>query len=121
MRIAHVMTLIGAAALSLSAAAEPASTAASASIATVNVAQSVQKLNPWDVKAVVGTYALDDGRTLRVSTEHRKLYAEVDGVKTELVAVGGKRFASIDDKLHLTFDTTQSVANDVTLSTLAAR
>jgi hypothetical protein len=119
MRIAHVLTLIGAAALSLSAAAEPVNADTGAStMPTVNVAHN--KLHAEDVNAVLGTYALDDGRMLRVSTEHRKLYAEVNGVKKELVKVGGAKFASRDDALRVSFDT-GSIGNDVTLSALAPR
>lgn len=122
MRIAQVLTLIGAAALSLSAAAGPANTAGNAdSMATVNVAHETYKLRSADLSAVPGTYALDDGRTLRVSAEHRKLYAEVDGVKKEILKVGGTRFASRDDSLRVSFDTADSVASDVTLSTVAPR
>lgn len=119
MRIAHVLTLIGAAALSFSAAAEPTSvdTAANA-MPTVNVAHA--KLHAEDINAVLGTYALQDGRTLRVSTAHRKLYAEMNGVKKEIVKVGGARFASRDDAMRVSFDAGSST-DEVTVSTLAAR
>jgi hypothetical protein len=121
MRIAHVLTLIGAAALSLSAAAAPANTDSSASsMATVNVAHDTYKMHADDVKAVLGTYSLHDGRTLRVSTKQRKLYAEVDGVKTEIFKVGGARFASRDDALRVSFDN-GSITDEVIVSTLAAR
>jgi hypothetical protein len=117
MRIAHVLTLIGAAALSLSAAAEPANIDSTASsMATVNVT----RMRSSDVKAVLGTYALEDGRTLRVSTEQRKLYAELDGAKKEIFKVDDAKFASRDDALRVSFDA-GSVSSAVTVSTLAAR
>lgn len=120
MRIAHVLTLIGAAALSLAAAAEPAANIDS-TMSSVNIARGAYKLHSSDLKAVQGTYALEDGRVLRVSADQHKLYAEVDGVKTELFKVGGARFASRDDALRVSFDTADSVANEVTVSTPAPR
>jgi hypothetical protein len=119
MRIAHVLTLIGAAALSFSAAAEPTNVDTTTStMPTVKVAH--MKLHAEDINAVLGTYALEDGRTLRVSTDHSKLFAEVNGVKKEIVKVGGAKFASRDDEMRVSFDA-GSIANEVTVSTLAAR
>lgn len=116
MRIAQVLTLIGTAALSFAASAEPASVNTEASMTAVNVARATYRLHDSDLKAVQGLYALEDGRTLRVSAEQRKLYAEVDGHKSEIVKIGRAKFASRDDAVRVSFDTADSVANDVQVS-----
>jgi hypothetical protein len=121
MRIHHVLTLIGAAALSLSAAAAPAPGDAnsSASIASVQVtADSGYRLRPAEIASVQGTYALNDGSTLHVTADHRKLYADVNGQRTEIVAKAPNVFASRDDAIRLVFDPSIS-SYDVKLSKLA--
>ncbi|GAB3429281.1 hypothetical protein NX773_09600 [Massilia solisilvae] len=115
MRLTHVLTLAAAATVSLSASAAPAANVD----ATVNVSapaiRASYRLDPSQFKAVQGAYALEDGRTLHVTADHRKLYAEVDGEKTEIVPVAPNRFASRDDAMRLAFNS-DSLATDVTMN-----
>lgn len=123
MRIQHTLTLIAAATLSLSAFAAPAATqdATSEAVATVPVVGKAQyKLRPFEFDGVQGTYALADGRTLHVSSEHRKLYARVGAAMTEIVPVSQNVFASRDDGMRLQFDQIP-FATEVTLSTPAVK
>jgi hypothetical protein len=121
MRIHHVLTLIGAAALSFSAAAAPASGDANTSTeltAVQVVANSGYKLRQAEFDGVQGTYSLDDGSTLRVKGDHNKLYAEVNGTRKEIVAKAAHVFASRDDAIRLVFE--DNVASyDVKLSKMA--
>lgn len=116
MRMTHVLALAAAATVSLSASAAPAATNVDA---TVNVSapaiHASYRLDPSQFKAVQGAYALEDGRTLHVTADHRKLYAEVDGEKTEIVPVAPNRFASRDDAMRLNFNS-DSLATDVTMN-----
>jgi hypothetical protein len=121
MRIHHVLTLIGAAAFSFAATA--ASAAGNAEISTditsvEVVGDSGHKFNEAEIHGVKGSYKLDDGSTLIVSSAHRKLYAEVNGVRKEIVAKSPTVFASPDDAIRLTFDNV-STAYEVTLSKAA--
>jgi hypothetical protein len=121
MRIHHVLTLIGAAALSLSAAAAPASgdVTTSTSVASVQItADSGYKLRASEFNGVQGNYDLADGTTLRVIGDHRKLYAEVNGERKEIVAKSAHVFASRDDAIRLVFED-NITSYDVKLSKLA--
>jgi hypothetical protein len=121
MNIKHALTLIGAAAVSFAASAAPAPAPANTQdVAAVNVTASTAHYTPTysEVAGVKGSYALADGRTLRVSGNNYHLYAEVDGHKTEVVPVSPNMFASRDDGLRLIFDDSH-VATEVKVSTLA--
>jgi hypothetical protein len=121
MRYQYLLTLIGASAVSLSAAAAPASGDVNPAITSVHVAaDSGYRMNAADFDRLRGTYALDDGRLLTVSTEHRKLYANVGGARTEIVPVRANVFASRDDSLRVAFDD-KGWNTEVKVSTLAAR
>lgn len=117
MRIKYALTLIAAAAVSFSASAAPAN---SPSVAAVNVTATATHYIPThsEVDSVKGSYALADGRTLRVSGNNYHLYAEVGGQKTEIVPVAPNSFASRDDELRLVFDDSH-LGSEVKVSTLA--
>lgn len=116
MRLTHVLTLAAVATVSLSASAAPPAANADATVTVSAPAiRASYRLDPSQFKAVQGVYALEDGRTLHVTAEHRKLYAEVDGEKTEIVAVAPNRFASRDDAMRLAFDS-DTLATDVTMN-----
>ena len=53
---------------------------------------------------MVGTFKLDDGRTLTVTNRQSKVFAEFDGKREELLPVGATRFVSRDTGAELTFD-----------------
>lgn len=125
MRIQHVLTLIGAAALSASAFAAPASVtpdAEGSAIASVAVTASTAsyKLRPFELNGVQGSYALADGRTLHISSEHRRLYAELDNARAEIVPVAENTFVSRDDGMQLRFDQIP-FASEVTLTMPASK
>jgi hypothetical protein len=111
MRISHVAAF-AAAALSLGvssfAFADPSgSTAPSSQASTVLVKASphaLYKLSPDEAKGMVGTFRLDDGRLLVLTSKRSTLFAEFDGKREELVPVGDKRFVSRDTGAQLTFD-----------------
>lgn len=108
MRIAHFLTLAAAAAVSFSASAEPG-ISASTHTAAVNTnvpvaARSLYKMNRAEYQRLQGAYHLADGRVLNVSTEHGKLFADLDGKRSEIVPTGPNRFASRDDSVRVRFD-----------------
>jgi hypothetical protein len=89
-----------------------------AAMASVPVVGSTYKLSRFDYDGVQGTYALDDGRHLRVTARQRKLYAEIGSTSAEIVPVAQNRFATRDDSLRVTFDQIP-YATEVRVSELA--
>jgi hypothetical protein len=122
MRIQPTLSLL-AAALSLSAlAVSPAASAATAgtAISSVHVsAGAAYKPRPIEFEGVQGSYALSDGRTLRLSSAHGKLYAELGHARIEMMPVAPNVFATRDG-MRLAFDRTP-FATEVTLASSAAR
>lgn len=107
MRIQQTLVLIAAAGASLSALAAPpsvANEAAGAAMASVPVVGASYKLQPSELEGVQGEYALTDGRTLRVTSVHRKLYAQLGQASTELVPVAANVFVSRDEAMRVQFD-----------------
>jgi hypothetical protein len=51
-----------------------------------------------------GTFKLDDGRMLVLTSKRSTLFAEFDGKREELVPVGANSFISRDTGAKLTFD-----------------
>jgi hypothetical protein len=113
MRIASVLTLIATAAVSFTASAAPANTNVDTSVASVAVSAKAYKPSHSELVGVQGAYALEDGRTLRVTTSHQHVYAELGDTKTELVPVARNKYASRDDAMRLVFNS----SDDVKLST----
>ena len=122
MRIHPTLALIGATALSLPAfAADSLNTGAASAPALPDVhivANASYKLSPIEFDGVQGTYALDDGRTLHVSSAHRRLYAELGKDRVEIVPLARNVFASRDRELELRFDQIPFATN-VTLAQAA--
>jgi hypothetical protein len=118
MRAHTILTFIGAVALSASAIAGPAVApdASGTAVMSVNVPGSSYKMNPAEFEGVKGTYRLANGQVMRVSTEHRKVWAEFDGSnKTRLVPVAQNTFIALEDQSKLEFDELP-FANNVTLT-----
>lgn len=61
-------------------------------------------VNRVTAKRVKGSYALDDGRTLRVSEKGRKLYADVGDGPVQIRHVGDERFEAVDKDQHMRLD-----------------
>ncbi len=73
---------------------------ASASGAVVSEPRHV---SPAMAKRVKGSYALDDGRTLRVSEKGSKLYADLGDGPVQIRHVGDERFEAVGTDLRLDF------------------
>lgn len=116
MRIAHVLTLIGAAAVSFSAAAAPAANTDTGTSQVAVTASAYHKPTEGDLAGLQGAYSLADGRTLRVSSSQNRLYAELGDTRTEILAIGPNKFASRNDSLRVTFDD-GDYPNNVVVST----
>jgi hypothetical protein len=59
---------------------------------------------PMQVAEMKGDYAMDNGETLKISIEHRRLVARVgQGIAAELVPVAENRFASADRRMTMEF------------------
>jgi hypothetical protein len=107
MRISHVLAFAAAATLSVSAFADPAGSISPSSQTTVLVnaaSHSSYKLTPAEAQGMVGTFKLDDGRMLVLTSKRSKLFAEFDGKREELVPLSENRFVSRDTGAQLTFD-----------------
>jgi hypothetical protein len=119
MRTLALLAALGATMFSTAACAAPDTTTLDAGgppMASVKTIQGAQhKLNIGDVGAVLGSYDLSDGQILRVSFEHRKLFAEVGDRKTELVAAGRNTFVTRSGDMTLVFDQLL-FANEVVLT-----
>lgn len=61
-------------------------------------------VNPAMAKRVKGSYALDDGRTLRVSEKGRKLYADLGDGPVQIRHVGGERFEAVGNEQDTRLD-----------------
>lgn len=57
-----------------------------------------------EIAEVKGAYALDNGATLKITNEHRRLYAQLgDRLVTELVPVAENRFVSPDQRMTVEY------------------
>lgn len=99
MHIKHIALLAAAALASLPGLAAGPSTSGDAGAVTTKKVY----LDPLMVKGMQGSYRLDDGRILRVSESHRKLYADVGDGRFEIVHVGRDRFEGVGSDLSLDF------------------
>lgn len=109
MRLSHVLALAAAATLSSAAFADSTAPAAGSSQPATSVlvsaaAHSLYKLTPAEAQGMVGSFQLDDGRLLVLTSKRSKLYAEFDGKREELLPVAENRFVSRDTGAELTFD-----------------
>jgi len=108
MRISSVLAFAAVATLSASAFAAPSGSIASASQAStvqVNASEhSMYKLTPDEARAMRGTFQLDDGRLLVLTSQRSKVFADFDGKREELVQVGMNRFVSRDTGAQLSFN-----------------
>lgn len=103
MRIKHIALFAAAALVALPtlAAAPPASDSA----VEIRAAQPKKSyVDPLMTKRMQGVYRLDDGRVLRVSENHRRLYADVGAGPVEIVHAGRDRFEAVGSDLSLDFE-----------------
>ena len=107
MRIPQVLAFIGAAALSMSAFADP-SIAPSSSVANIAAAplqpSMAYRLTKDDAEHMRGAFLLTDGRTIKLTNRMSKLFVDLDGKREELVPVGPNQFVTRDSGARLTFN-----------------
>ncbi len=108
MRAILISTLLASTVLAASAFAEPTATTP---VAAGSVAMEVQviqrgsyKPTPSEINDVAGVYKLNNGSVMHITQEHRKLFAEIDGTKTEIVPVAELSYASANNDLRMHFD-----------------
>ena len=107
MRIQQVLAFLGAAAVSTLALAEPALPAAASADGTVVVrgdASRVIHLTPGQAQGTNGSFRLDDGRTLRLTSRYNKVFMEVDGKREELLPVSRTQFVARDSGAQVALD-----------------
>jgi hypothetical protein len=108
MRIKQVLAFCGAAAVSTLALAGPALPVdVSADGNTVFVqgnASPLVHLTPHEAEDATGSFRLDDGRTLRLTSHHNKIFMEVDGTREELLPVSRTRFVARNSGAELALD-----------------
>lgn len=89
-----------------SAFAAPQTTRSESSLSEIQVRGDMPayKPRPAEIEEVQGVYSLDNGTPLKISTERRKLYAQLGQRKlTELVPVAENRFASPDQRITMEY------------------
>lgn len=109
MRISHILAFAAVSTLSVSAFADtsgsitPASQAANTALANA-APHMMYRLSPTEAQEMRGTYQLDDGRLLVVTSKRSTVFAEFDGKREQLVPVSANRFVSRDTGAQLTFN-----------------
>lgn len=104
MRIHQVLAVLGAAVLSLSAHAQTQSAGADSTVKVQGGKSVLYRMSHADARDMRGSFALEDGRTLRISNRAFRLYAELDGKREELIPVGPKQFIGRDSGNRIGFD-----------------
>jgi len=103
MRLSSIALFAAAAVVSLSSAAAPQASADD--VVEVRAAQPKKVyVDPMMYERMQGSYKLDDGRTLRVTSKSRKLFADVGDGPLEIVHVGRDRFEAVGKDLSLRFE-----------------
>lgn len=107
MRIQQVLAFLGAAAVSTLALAEPALPAAAGADGTVVVRGDASRaihLTPGEAQGTNGSFSLEDGRTLRLTSRYNKVFMEVDGKREELLPVSRTQFVARDSGARVALD-----------------
>lgn len=108
MRTKHVLLSLGAAALSTCALAGPSlpvSMSADGNTVTVRgAATPLVHLTPAEAQATNGSFQLEDGRVLTLSSRNGKVYMELDGRRDELLPVSPTRFVARGSGTELAMD-----------------
>jgi hypothetical protein len=89
-----------------SAFAAPQSTRSESFSSDIEVrgAAPAYKARPFEIDQVQGTYALDNGNSLKIASEHRKLYVQLGQRKLAvLLPVSENHFASPDQRVTVEF------------------
>jgi hypothetical protein len=118
MRIKQVLAFLGAAAVSTAVLAAPAPVSVSddGSIVTVRGDSSpIVRLAPGQAEDMAGSFRLQDGRVLRLTSQSNKVYMEVDGKREELLPVSKTEFVARNSGARVALDN-ESFAQNVRLT-----
>lgn len=105
MRTLTILSL-AAALTQASAFAAPQSPQGERSMPEIKVARAMPayQLQPAQIDEIKGVYKLDNGATLRVSNQHRRLFAQLGQRNlTELVPLAENRFVSPDQRMTMEY------------------
>lgn len=106
-RLAAAFFAIATASLSLSAFAEPSVKPAGDVIqqhAEPLRENRLFRLTADEAHRMRGAYQLDDGRTVEVTSQRSRLFAQIDGRNEELVPVAENTFVSRDSRTRFAFN-----------------
>jgi hypothetical protein len=98
MRIKQVLAFLGAAAVSSLALAD------SNTVVVQGKASPLVHLTTQQAQDATGSFRLDDGRTLRLTSHNNKVFMEVDGKREELLPVSQTRFVARGSGAELALD-----------------
>jgi hypothetical protein len=118
MYIKQVLAFAGAAAVSALALAGPAPVAVSADGNTVTVhgdTSRIVRLTPNEAAETAGSFKLQDGRLLRLTSQDRKVFMEVDGKREELLPLSRTEFVASKSGARIALDE-ESFAGNVRLT-----
>jgi hypothetical protein len=119
MRTLTLLAVLGAMSMSASALAGPAGASGSgdSSVISVQTIPGVSyKPRPAEIEGVQGTYSLSNGEVMKISTEHRRLWAEFNNKrKSELIPIAPNTFVARGDRTTIEFDQLP-FATEVTLT-----
>jgi len=107
MRIKQVLAFIGAAAVSTLALAEPAPVAVSDDGSTVTVYGNTSRLihlTPGQAADATGSFKLQDGRMLRLTSRDSKMFMEVDGKREQLLPLSRTEFVAKNSGARVEID-----------------
>ncbi|ALK96124.1 hypothetical protein AB595_28350 [Massilia sp. WF1] len=108
MNLKKVLAFLGAAAVSSMALADsalPVSVSADGNTVLVQGnASPVVHLTVAQAKDAVGSFALQDGRTLRLTSRNSTLFMEVDGKREKLLPLSPTEFVARDSGARLALD-----------------
>jgi hypothetical protein len=124
MRIQQVLAFLGAAAVSTLALAEPAApVSVSADGSTVFVQgdpSPVFRLSPGQAEDISGSFRLEDGRMLRLTSHQSKVYMEMSGKREQLLPLSRTEFVAAKSGARIELDE-EAFANKVTLSQIQSK
>lgn len=123
MRIKQVLAFLGAAAVSTAVFAAPAPVSLSTDGSTVTVhgdTSPVYRLSPGQAQEKNGAFRLEDGRVLRLTSQHNKVYMEVDGKREQLLPLSPTEFVAAGSGDRVALDN-EDFAGTVTLTQLRGK
>ena len=102
-----LFSILGALSVAATAQSVPdgSSVRISASEQTIHLPKQVHRMFQGDFDEFKGAYDLANGKTLSLTVQGRRMFAEVDGQeKTEIVAAARNVFIALDEKMKITIE-----------------